>query len=100
LPADVGVVPQRGKGLAAGLDSTFEQLCTPSNRRVIAFNADSPHLPAAALEGAFAALATHDLVVGRCDDGGYYLVGATRPHAGLFDAAAMGKQSASDALLG
>lgn len=99
LPRDVDVLPQRGEGLAAGLRSTFEQLCTASGRRVVAFNADSPHLPPAVLESAIAALATDDVVVGPCDDGGYYLVGAKRPHRGLFDAAVMGKDSACSALL-
>jgi uncharacterized protein len=99
LSSDVDVLPQRGEGLAAGLASTFEQLCSPPGRRVIAFNADSPHLPAVVLESAFAALANDDLVVGPCDDGGYYLVGATRPHAGLFDATAMGGDSACSVLL-
>jgi rSAM/selenodomain-associated transferase 1 len=95
----VEIVSQRGEGLAAGLRSAFEQLCTESGRRVMAFNADSPHLPAGALESAFDALMTADLVVGPCDDGGYYLVGARRPHPGLFDAAAMGRDSACNTLL-
>lgn len=99
LPHDVTVLPQHGTGLAAGLRSTFEQLCTEDHRRVIAFNADSPHLRAGTLEAAFAALALDDLVVGPCDDGGYYLVGARRPYPRLFDAAAMGRESACAALL-
>jgi uncharacterized protein len=98
LPNDIDVVPQRGAGLAAGLLSTFEQLCT-NGQRVIAFNADSPHLPSEVLESAFAALAENDVVVGPCDDGGYYLVGAKRPYPGLFDATTMGKNSACGALL-
>jgi rSAM/selenodomain-associated transferase 1 len=99
LPRDVAVLAQRGEGLGAGLRSTFELLCAPSLRRVIAFNADSPHLPASALESAFAALATDDLVVGPCDDGGYYLVGAKRPHPGLFETNALGRDSACATLL-
>lgn len=99
LPSDIAVVPQRGTGLAAGLHSTFQTLCGDSARRVIAFNADSPHLPASSLESAFAALIDADLVVGPCDDGGYYLVGATRAHERLFDATAMGRESACQALL-
>ena len=97
LPSDIRVVPQRGRGLADGLASAFERLCEPS-RRVIAFNGDSPHLPAAVLDSAFAALADHDLVFGPCDDGGYYLVGATAIHGGLFDSRAMGTETALDAL--
>ena len=98
LPSDVRVVSQRGQGLADGLASAFELLCEPL-RRVIAFNGDGPHLPPAVLDMAFAALADHDLVFGPCDDGGFYLVGATRTHAGLFDPYAMGTGSALAALI-
>ncbi len=98
MPPDVHVVPQGGQGLADGLASAFELLCEPP-RRVIAFNGDSPHLPPAVLESAFAALADHDLVLGPCADGGFYLVGATRTHAGLFDSHAMGAGCALDALI-
>lgn len=89
---------QRGHGLADGLASAFELFCDPPHS-VIALNGDSPHLPPNVLEAAFAALATHDLVLGPCEDGGFYLVGATRAHAGLFDAQALGTGSALDALV-
>jgi len=98
LPPDVRVEAQRGHGLADGLESVFEIFCDP-RRRVIAINGDGPHLPLAVLQEAFAALAEHDLVFGPCDDGGYYLVGATRPHAGLFESHTMGTHSALDALI-
>jgi rSAM/selenodomain-associated transferase 1 len=98
LPSDVRVVSQRGEGLADGLASAFELLCDPP-RRVVAFNGDGPHLPPAVLDAAFAALADHDLVFGPCDDGGFYLVGATETHAGLFDPHAMGTGSALAALI-
>ena len=99
LPSDVWIVPQRGRGLADALTSCFAVLCDPSRRRVIAFNSDSPHLAPAVLESAFAALGDHDVVIGPCDDGGYYLVGVTRPHPGLFDPDTMGTTSAFEALL-
>jgi len=99
LPLDVAVMPQRGSDLAAGLVSVFEDLCGSSHRRVIAFNADSPHLAVETLESAFTQLATHDFVVGPCDDGGYYLVGAKQAYPALFDAAMMGKDTACGALL-
>jgi rSAM/selenodomain-associated transferase 1 len=95
----VHVVGQRGTGLAAGLDSVFAHFATAGRRRVIAFNSDSPHLSASVLENAFEALISHDLVVGPTDDGGYYLVGATRSHPGLFDGDRMGTSTALEALL-
>ena len=98
LPSDVRVVSQRGRGLSDGLASAFELLCAPP-RRVIAINGDGPHLPLAVLQDAFAALADHDLVFGPSDDGGFYLVGATRAHAGLFDPHSMGTDGALGSLI-
>ena len=95
----VRVVPQSGDGLAAGLASVFTQFTDADTRRVIAFNSDSPHLPATVLENAFELLATCDLVVGPTHDGGYYLVGAKASHTGLFAADGMGTANALEALL-
>lgn len=99
LPVDVIGVAQRGEGLADALASVFTTFCPEGPRRVIAFNSDSPQLPAHVLATAFDMLLTRDLVVGPTDDGGYYLVGATRAHAGLFDPAPMGTGSALASLL-
>jgi hypothetical protein len=96
----VRVVAQRGEGLAAGLTSVFAHFAKGSQRRIIAFNSDSPHLPSAILEDAFAALATHDIVVGPTYDGGYYLVGAKNSHPALFTDDGMGTGSALEQLLG
>lgn len=94
------VVPQTGDGLAAGLTSVFATFASESHRRVIAFNSDSPHLPASVLKRAFDALATCDLVVGPSHDGGYYLVGATAFHPTLFTGDSLGSKNALDTLLG
>lgn len=94
----VEVVPQNGGGLAAGLTSVFARFATGANR-VVAFNSDTPHLPATILENAFEALASHDVMVGPTEDGGYYLVGCKAVHPGLFDGDSMGTTSALDALL-
>jgi uncharacterized protein len=95
----VTVVAQKGEGLAAGLTSVFAHFTAPSSQRVVAFNSDSPHLPASVLESAFEALTVHDVVVGPTHDGGYYLVGAKAAHPALFDGDGMGTKSALDALL-
>ncbi len=96
---EVKVVAQIGEGLAAGLTSVFAHFAASGRQRVIAFNSDSPHLPASVLEGAFDALTAHDVVVGPTHDGGYYLVGAKAAHPALFDGDGMGTKSALDALL-
>ena len=95
----VGVVGQKGEGLAAGLTSVFAHFAAAGRQRVVAFNSDSPHLPSSVLEGAFEALIGHDVVVGPTHDGGYYLVGAKAAHPALFDGDGMGTKSALAALL-
>lgn len=95
----VRVVPQTGSGLAAALDSVFAQFAAAGRPAVIAFNSDSPHLPASVLESAFDLLEICDLVVGPTDDGGYYLVGARASHPGLFTNDGMGTATALEALL-
>jgi len=95
----VHVVAQTGDGLAAGLTSVFAKFASVGHRRVIAFNSDSPHLPASALKRAFEALATCDLVIGPTHDGGYYLVGATAFYPRLFTNDSMGTKNALQALV-
>jgi uncharacterized protein len=93
------VVAQKGEGLAAGLTSVFAHFAEGQQRRIIAFNSDSPHLPRSVLEEAFETLAAHDAVVGPTFDGGYYLVGAKASHPALFTGDGMGTSSALERLL-
>jgi len=93
------VIAQKGEGLAAGLTSVFAHFAAHHQRRTIAFNSDSPHLPRSVLEDAFETLATHDVVVGPTHDGGYYLVGAKASHPALFAHDGMGTASALERLL-
>jgi rSAM/selenodomain-associated transferase 1 len=95
----VSVVAQKGKGLAAGLTSVFAHFAAGHQRRIIAFNSDSPHLPPSVLEDAFETLTAHDLVVGPTHDGGYYLVGAKASHPTLFANDGMGTSSALERLV-
>jgi uncharacterized protein len=96
---EVSVVAQKGEGLAAGLTSVFAHFAEGHQRRTIAFNSDSPHLPRSVLEDAFTMLAKHDVVVGPTDDGGYYLVGAKVSHPALFARDGMGTSTALEGLL-
>ena len=96
---EASVVAQKGEGLAAGLTSVFAHFAEGHQRRTIAFNSDSPHLPRSVLEDAFETLAAHDVVVGPTHDGGYYLVGAKASHPTLFARDGMGTSSALERLL-
>src|SRR2546421_8812647 len=97
--SEASVVAQKGEGLAAGLTSVFAHFAQNHQRRIIAFNSDSPHLPRSVLEDAFETLAAHDVVVGPTHDGGYYLVGAKTSHPALFAGDGMGTSSALERLL-
>jgi uncharacterized protein len=97
--SEAKVVAQKGRGLAAGLTSVFAHFAESGQRRIIAFNSDSPHLPRSVLEGAFETLATHDVVVGPTHDGGYYLVGAKASYPTLFANDGMGTSTALERLL-
>src|SRR6185503_18317564 len=46
---------------------------------------DLPSLPPAHITDAFARLATHDVVLGPAQDGGYYLIGLKQADERLFD---------------
>ncbi|MBV8587139.1 MAG: TIGR04282 family arsenosugar biosynthesis glycosyltransferase [Verrucomicrobia bacterium] len=93
------IVAQQGAGLAAGLTFVFAHFTEGRERRIIAFNSDSPHLPRSILEAAFETLKAHDLVVGPTYDGGYYLVGAKTSYPSLFSGEGMGTASALERLL-
>jgi uncharacterized protein len=95
----VRVVAQKGEGLAAGLTSVFAHFAGDHQRRIIAFNSDSPHLPRSVLEEAFETLAAYDVVAGPTSDGGYYLVGAKACHPALFTGDGMGTRCALERLL-
>jgi rSAM/selenodomain-associated transferase 1 len=95
---EMRVVAQKGEGLAAGLTSVFAHFAA-GHQRIIAFNSDSPHLPASVLEDAFKILAVHDIVIGPTHDGGYYLIGAKATHPALFENDGMGTTNALEALL-
>lgn len=84
-PASFELLPQRGAHLGNRLPNALEHfLAQPGIRRAVIMNSDGPTLPVACLVEAFAALRTHDVVLGPDRDGGYYLIGMSHLHAGLF----------------
>ena len=95
----VQIVPQKGEGLTAGLTSVFRHFTAGGRNHVIAFNSDSPHLPASVLQNAFQILARKDVVIGPTLDGGYFLVGAKAAYPSLFEGDGMGTTSALERLL-
>jgi rSAM/selenodomain-associated transferase 1 len=83
LAPDFGLTPQMGGGLGERLDCVLTRCLEAGYTRVVVMDSDSPTLPAAHVARAFADLARHDVVLGPCEDGGYYLIGLTGPQPRL-----------------
>jgi rSAM/selenodomain-associated transferase 1 len=80
LAPDFELVQQQGLDLGARLDDALARYLRLGYRHVAIMNSDGPTLPATCLTAAFEALAGEaDVVLGPCDDGGYYLIGLKRP---------------------
>ncbi len=71
-------IDQSGADLGARMHQCFAALFDAGARRVVMIGADVPHIPAATLGAAFAALAEHDVALAPSPDGGYCLVGLRR----------------------
>jgi hypothetical protein len=83
LAPDFGLIPQIGEGLGERLDNVLAHCLNDGFRQAVIMDSDSPTLPAAYLAQAFDELERADVVLGPCDDGGYYLIGLTRPQPRL-----------------
>ena len=68
----------QGEGDLGARIERIARLALETADSVIVIGADSPGLPPRFLDAARLALATHDAVIGPCDDGGFYLLGLKR----------------------
>lgn len=72
-------VEQQSKGdLGARMQHFFEKRLESPDSRAVLIGSDSPQIPLQRIEAAFVALASSPVVIGPSEDGGYYLIGATR----------------------
>lgn len=84
LGSDRPVFPQRGATLGERLTGAMDQAFAEGVSRVVVIGTDSPWIDEVLIEEAFASMERADLVLGPAQDGGYYLVGLTKPTPGLF----------------
>jgi len=87
VPTGFRCIAQRGPDLGARLDTVLASLLADGHRGAIAIDSDSPTLPMGYVAEAARVLGSGsaDVVVGPCDDGGYYLVGLAAPRPTLFE---------------
>jgi rSAM/selenodomain-associated transferase 1 len=89
LAPDFGLRPQVGESLGPRLDQVLTRCLSEGYARAVIMDSDSPTLPAAYIAQAFSALDEADVVLGPCEDGGYYLIGVKRPQPRLLREVAM-----------
>ncbi len=85
-PHGFELVAQQGQTLGERLDCLLRAHLQMGYRRVVVVDSDSPTLPPEYLLRSFQHLeADHvDVVVGPCEDGGYYLIGLKQPCSAIF----------------
>ncbi len=93
LAPDFNLLPQAGDDLGARLDNALTHCLTHGFEQAVIAGSDSPTLPAVYLARAFELLNQADLVLGPCDDGGYYLIGLNRPRPRLLREVTMSTSS-------
>jgi rSAM/selenodomain-associated transferase 1 len=81
------LIAQRGPDLGSRLLNVLSTLLANGYRGAVAIDSDTPTLPSEFLLQAVDLVAdpTTDLVLGPTDDGGYYLIGMSRPWPALFE---------------
>jgi glycosyltransferase A (GT-A) superfamily protein (DUF2064 family) len=85
LPAGFPLLPQGEGGLDERLTRAVTVLLSQGHAGVILVNSDSPTLPGAILREAVDAVRTGDrVVIGPALDGGYTLIGLSKPHPQVF----------------
>jgi uncharacterized protein len=87
LPADFSLLPQRGKDFGERLYFAAEDLFNCGFESVCLIDSDSPTIPAEnfARGVELLSLPGDHIVLGPCDDGGYYLIGLKKLHREVFE---------------
>lgn len=92
-------MPPRVQGFGRCLLHAIQAMLGHGHRAACVLNADSPNLPTALLVDAACLLLERPdrVVLGPAEDGGYYLLGMTAPHAHLFEDIAWSTDTVADA---
>ena len=80
----VQLLDQIGDDLGSRMEQAFRMIFDRGYQRVLVVGTDLPSLPGECYREAIKLLGDHDLVLGPSLDGGYYLIGLTRPAPELF----------------
>jgi rSAM/selenodomain-associated transferase 1 len=82
--SDFQLEAQTGDDLGERMKNAFRWIFERGAPKAIIIGTDVPDLSAGIIQAAIAALDSCDVVIGPCQDGGYYLLGINEPHTELF----------------
>ena len=85
VSAPLRCIPQGRGDLGDRLSRICHRIFSQGYRKLVILASDTPHLPQDVIRRAFARLDDTDMVLGPCDDGGYYLIGLRFPAPWLFE---------------
>jgi hypothetical protein len=90
---------QRGEGLGARLEAAVEELFGSGGGPLVIVGSDAPELGPEALNAGLEALDQHDVALAPTPDGGFHLIGLSRPIPGLFDEVPWSSERTLEALV-
>jgi len=76
--------PQQGNTLGDRMFNAMQKIFQQNYKKVVLVAGDLPTLDSTTIVRAFSALNDYDVVLGPAHDGGYYLIGSTKPSRELF----------------
>lgn len=93
LGKEISYQSQAEGDLGAKMFQAFQTAFQEQMERVIIIGTDCPHLTPDILQQGFETLKTCEMVLGPALDGGYYLIGLTRPISEIFENIAWGTET-------
>jgi len=92
LGPDVRLWSQLGNDLGERQFHAIRRALEVGYSKAALIGSDCPTMAPGDIEAAFASLSENDVVVGPCEDGGYYLIGATSPIESIFEGISWGTE--------
>lgn len=84
MPPGFSLISQSGADLGERLANTSESLFEQGFEKVVMLDSDTPNLPPEYIREGLRRLDEADIVLGPCEDGGYYLIGMKASQPQLF----------------
>ncbi|MCW3976011.1 MAG: TIGR04282 family arsenosugar biosynthesis glycosyltransferase [Candidatus Bathyarchaeota archaeon] len=84
IAPDFDLILQIGNDLGDRLVYVSNKLFNKGFKKVVILDSDTPNLPTEYIRKAIIRLETSDIIIGPCEDGGYYLIGLKLPTPDIF----------------